>query len=54
MWSEVGESLIAALREEPAAAALIPRLEEDVGAGRITPGSAAQALLEVFRLGKPN
>ena len=49
MWNEVSDSLIAALRDEPAAAALIPKLEHDVGAGRTTPGAAAQALLEVFR-----
>lgn len=51
MWSEVGENLIAALRDEPAAAELIPQLEQDVGAGRTTPGAAAQRLLGAFRSG---
>ena len=51
MWSEVSENLILALRDEPAAAALIPRLEADVGAGKTTPGAAAQTLLDAFRLG---
>ena len=49
MWSEVSEDLIEALKDEPAAARLIPKLEEDVGAGRTTPGAAARALLEAFR-----
>ncbi len=51
MWGEVGESLIAALRGAPAAAALIPGLERDVGAGRVTPGAAARRLLDAFRGG---
>jgi len=51
MWNEVGENLIAALRDEPAAAELIPQLEQDVGAGRTTPGAAAQRLLGAFRSG---
>ena len=49
MWDEIGESLIASLRDEPAAAAMIPELERDVSAGRATPGAAAQRLLKVFR-----
>ena len=51
MWSEVSESLIEALRDEPAAAVLIPELEADVGAGKTTPGAAAQVLLDAFRMG---
>jgi LAO/AO transport system kinase len=51
MWSEVSESLIEALRDEPTAAVLIPELEVDVGAGKTTPGAAAQVLLDAFRMG---
>lgn len=51
MWSEVSENLIAALRDEPGVAALIPKLEDAVGAGRTTPGAAAQVLLDAFRRG---
>ena len=49
MWSEIGDSLIASLREDPATAALIPALERDVSAGRVMPGAAAQRLLGAFR-----
>lgn len=52
MWSEVSESLISALRDEPASAALIPVLEDDVSTGKITPAAAAQALLDAFRRGR--
>jgi len=51
MWSEVSESLVLALRDEPEAAALIPKLEAAVAAGKTTPGTAAQILLDAFRLG---
>ena len=49
MWSEVSENLILALRDNTVAAALIPKLEADVGAGKTTPGAAAQVLLDAFR-----
>tara|TARA_B100000029_G_scaffold511103_1_gene604189 strand:+ start:289 stop:1320 length:1032 start_codon:yes stop_codon:yes gene_type:complete len=49
MWSEVSESLLAALRDEPAVAVLIPELENAVTSGRMTPGTAARALLDAFR-----
>jgi len=51
MWGEVSESLIAALRDDPSVAALIPELENAVSSGQTTPGTAARALLDEFRCG---
>ena len=51
MWDEVSESLIAALRDDPAIAILIPELEKAVISGQTTPGAAARTLLDEFRGG---
>jgi LAO/AO transport system kinase len=51
MWSEISESLLAALRVDPGVAVLIPELENAVSSGQTTPGTAAQALLDEFRCG---
>lgn len=48
MWSEVSESLLAALRAHPAVRARIEALERAVMAGRTAPATAARELLETF------
>ncbi len=52
MWSEVGDSLLAALRTDPAVAQKIPALEAEVRAGRLSPSAAAERILAAFR-GRP-
>jgi len=52
MWSEVGESLMAALRAHPGVAGQVKDLEAEVRAGALTPTAAAERLLRVFR-GEP-
>jgi LAO/AO transport system kinase len=49
MWSEVGESLMAALRAHPAVAEALPELEAGVRAGRVPATAAARRLLRAFR-----
>jgi GTPase len=49
MWSEVGESLMAALRAHPGVAGKVKDLEAEVQAGALTPTAAADRLLRVFR-----
>ncbi len=49
LWTEVGDGLMAALKADRNAAALIPDLEAQLDAGRITPGAAARKLLAAFR-----
>jgi LAO/AO transport system kinase len=46
LWAEIGDALLERARADRAVAALIPRLEAEVGAGRITPGTAARRLLD--------
>lgn len=48
LWSELSESLVAALKAHPGVAERLPGLEADVMAGRTTPTAAAQALLAAF------
>ena len=48
MWSEVNESLLAALREDPEVCRVIPVLEASVSEGRLPPVEAAEQLLEIF------
>jgi len=48
MWSEVRDTLADRLRADPAVAALVPGLEADVAAGRVTPSTAAARLLDAF------
>jgi LAO/AO transport system kinase len=52
MWSLVEEGLARALREHPAVAAAIPRLEAAVEAQEVTPAAGARQLLSAF-LAKP-
>jgi LAO/AO transport system kinase len=52
MWSEVNDSLYAALREDPAVRQAIPGLEAAVAAGRLPPNAAARQILDLF-LRKP-
>ncbi|HYL32781.1 MAG TPA: methylmalonyl Co-A mutase-associated GTPase MeaB [Stellaceae bacterium] len=49
LWGEVGESLLEALKRDPAVAGLLPGLEAEVAAGRLTPSGAAHRALAAFR-----
>ena len=49
MWSEVHDTLVESLRQDPGVAELIGPLEADVSAGRVTPAVAARRLLDQFR-----
>jgi LAO/AO transport system kinase len=48
MWSEVNDGLLDALAGDPAVAAEMGALEEDVRAGTISPAAAAQRILKRF------
>ncbi len=48
MWSEIGETLTAEFRSDPAVERRLPALEDAVAAGEITPAQAASALLAAF------
>jgi LAO/AO transport system kinase len=48
LWSETAESLLAMLREDPAAAARMQALEDAVAAGKLSPRVAAQELVRNF------
>jgi LAO/AO transport system kinase len=48
MWSEVNESLLAVLRNDPQVCRKIPALEDSVSGGRLPPVEAAEQLLEIF------
>jgi LAO/AO transport system kinase len=48
MWSEVNESLLTALREDPEVCRVIPVLEASVSEGRLPPVEAAEQLLGIF------
>jgi LAO/AO transport system kinase len=48
MWSEVTESLLEALADDAATAALARRLEADVTTGTTTPTAAARAVVQAF------
>lgn len=49
LWTEIGDGLLAALKADPRAAALIPALEARLDAGEIAPGAAARQVLDAFR-----
>jgi LAO/AO transport system kinase len=49
MWSEVQDSLIADLREDPEVQKQIPALEEAASSGRIPAATAAERLLDIYR-----
>ena len=51
MWSEVQDTLLDRLRNDPAVAARLARLEAEVAAGAVTPNAAARELLDRFRAG---
>jgi LAO/AO transport system kinase len=51
MWSLVDDRLMARMRSQPAVKALIPQLEKDIGAGRVTPVVAMERLLAAFGMG---
>ena len=48
MWSEIREDLTETLKSSPGVAEVLPALEADVGAGKITPAAAARKLLDAF------
>jgi LAO/AO transport system kinase len=48
MWSEVNDSLVAALHSDPQVRKQIPALEAAASEGRIAPTIAARQLLEIF------
>lgn len=48
MWSMVDDRLRASLHESPAVAALVRALSEEVRAGALTPGAAADRILEAY------
>jgi LAO/AO transport system kinase len=45
MWGEVTDALLECLRHDPAVQDQLPRLQEDVAAGRVSPRAAADELL---------
>ena len=51
LWSEVTDTLVHRLRADPAVAALISDLEQQVGDQEITPARAAEQLLHAYRGG---
>lgn len=51
LWAEIEGALLSAFRHHPAIAASLPRLEEDVEAGRAMPPRAAAELIELFGRG---
>jgi LAO/AO transport system kinase len=48
MWSEVNDSLITALHNDPEVRKQIPALESAASEGRIPPTIAARQLLDIF------
>ena len=48
MWNEVNETLMDRLRADGAARQVVTRMEDEVAAGKRSPGSAAQAILAAF------
>jgi len=54
MWSLVEESLLQALRDDPAVAARLPELEAAVRDGRLPPTRAARELLDAGRADRPS
>ena len=49
LWSEVTDTLVHRLRADPAVAALIADLEQQVGDQAVTPARAAEQILEAYR-----
>jgi LAO/AO transport system kinase len=49
LWSELGESLLEALKHHPGVGRLLPALEAEVAAARLTPSAAARRALAAFR-----
>lgn len=49
LWSELGESLLEALKRDPTVAKLLPALEAEVASVRLTPSAAASRALAAFR-----
>ncbi len=52
MWSLIGDRMESSFRAHPGVAALLPKMEDDVVKGLITPTTAADALLREVGLGR--
>ncbi|HZD26058.1 MAG TPA: methylmalonyl Co-A mutase-associated GTPase MeaB [Alphaproteobacteria bacterium] len=52
MWQEVEANLLAALRQAPEVASLVPALERRVGQGELAPTVAARSLIKAFLKGR--
>lgn len=52
MWKEIEEGMLDAFAGDDDVAGLVDKLEADVGAGLVTPATAAARLLEAFQGGK--
>jgi LAO/AO transport system kinase len=48
MWAMVEDRLMTTLRSEPAVKTLVPALEKDIGAGKLTPALAVERILKAF------
>ena len=48
LWSEIGDTLLERFRSSASVSALLPSIENDVAAGRLTPTRAALSLLKAF------
>jgi len=48
LWSEIGDTLLDRFRDDAGVAALLPMVEAEVAAGRLTPTRAARELLSRF------
>jgi LAO/AO transport system kinase len=53
LWTEVADGLMAALKADRRAAALIPKLEARLDSGALGPGAAARELLAAFEKKRP-
>lgn len=54
MWSEIAETLLQTLKDDPSVASQLPELEAGVTRGFLAPGAAARQLVEAFRTRAPS
>src|SRR3546814_6380156 len=52
MWSEIGETLLAALKAHPGVRSRLAALEHEVIAGRMPPAAAARTMIETFLMAR--
>jgi LAO/AO transport system kinase len=48
MWNMVEDRLMTSLKSEPAVKALVPDVEKDIAAGKLTPALAVDKILKAF------